>query len=425
MTAADLSNKQIVQLRKAPANQKARLAAAYDKQNRGLVPGTPYDQKGAARRRQNAQVGYGPIRNMPRGSNPALRGSMPDMSKGNWGQTPASSNVVAPRGFGYYDAFEHDPFSVATHMSIGPATPIVGATVCNRIQTLDSAEIVTTAGDKLEGGMQLLIIMPATEDVQAVLYACNGTTAATNCTATYYRSTQLSKDPPDNAIPTRCSMRIRNWTQSVGVGGIVRVLRMTTGIALSQFETSNEGLARLCEEIRVHTRTRVYGGDELLDVHQKNCTIVDQSKATWFEDFQMKYQNSNVPWTAKVGWDQTSSMGTFTKQIHDPAYTPIAILFEPFTAQVSGATTPVGNIYEVNIRSQFLGHYTQGTMLANMAVCPPTNPTKLGQHRDREEAKGATLEKVGNALKTGVSWAWNSGLVNQIMPRVAPLALTL
>ena len=41
-----------------------------------------------------------------------------------WKTTPASFNVVAPSGFGYYDAFHNLPDSAMTHMSIGPATPM-------------------------------------------------------------------------------------------------------------------------------------------------------------------------------------------------------------------------------------------------------------------------------------------------------------
>ena len=53
---------------------------------------------------------------------------MPDLTKGNCGQIPALSDVLAQRGVGYHDAFEHDPFSAATHVSIGPATPILAGT---------------------------------------------------------------------------------------------------------------------------------------------------------------------------------------------------------------------------------------------------------------------------------------------------------
>jgi len=370
------------------------MRAMYNQQNAGAKP---------ARRRTNmARLGA-----MPKAQN-VPRGIMPDMSKGNWDQSPATSNVIAPRGFGYYDAFAHDPFSVATHMSIGPATPIVGTTVCS--SGLVTKKPVPMVASQLESGAILLIVFPAAGDTQAIAFECDGNVDATPIKSTYYTSPQLSADRPDNAIPTRCSLRMRNWTQHVGVGGIVRTLRMTTGVALAAGATTNAQLADLMEGIRSHTRTRTYGGEELCDTHQKNCSVVDQSKATWFTDWDKVTSNNQLPWTFLQGWNQDPTLaagqsGAFTTQLHDPAYTPIAILFEPFVAAVSGAT--VGNKYEVNVRSQFLAHYAQGSMLANMAIDPPNDPASLSKHRDFEESKGSVLEQVGNAIRDGASWAWN------------------
>lgn len=397
-----LTPKQTVQVAAAPASQKAALRAMYTKQNSGTVPGVPRDRK------QRAAASR--LQSMPAPSR-VPRGVQPDMSKGNWDQTPASSNVIAPRGFGYYDAFEHNPFDVATHMSIGPATPIVGTTICSSgLVTKAPANFTAGPALGLESGAILLIVHPSTGKVQATAFHCSNTTGSAFCGADKYISPQLEADPPDNAIPTRCSLRLRNWTQHVGVGGIVRTLRMTTGVALRPGYTTNEELAILCENIRNHARTRTYGGDELCETHQKNCTVVDQSKATWFRDWDALTPNHLLPWTAAAGWPQgdaapNTETGAFDVQLHDPSYTPIAILFEPFVAAVSGST--VGNKYEVSVRSQFLAHYAQGTMLANMAVDPANEPGQLSNYRDREEAKGSILENIANAIKGGASWSWN------------------
>jgi len=374
-----LTAKQQIQVQAASPQAKAAMRSVFERQNKGQVPGRPRDQKQASRRSPNMARLHG----MPRAQT-VPRGIMPDMTKGSWSQTPASSNVMAPRGFGYYDAFAHDPFSVATHTSIGPATPIVGTTICSTGLVTKSPSTLQTSG--LEAGAILLVVYPATDDAQAVAYECNGNLDATQIISVGYFSPQLQADPPSNAIPTRCSLRIRNWTQHIGTGGIVRTLRMTTGVTLQGGVTSNLQLAGLMEGIRSHTRTRTYGGEELCDTHQKNCSVVDQSKATWFTDWQ-------------------ASAAAFNAQIQEPSYTPIAILFEPFVAAVSGGV--VGNKYEVNVRSQFLAHYAQGTMLANMAIDPPNDPGTLSKHRDREEGKGSMFEQVGSAIRDGASWAWN------------------
>jgi hypothetical protein len=398
-----LTSRQQIQLALVPPSAKPMLRKMYELTNKGTGKGNKGGQK---QRRMNVAN----LNRMPGPQNIA-RGIMPDMTKGNWDQTPASSNVIAPRGFGYYDAFAHDPFSVATHMSIGPATPIVGTTVCNNGLITKKPDSLATSN--LEAGAILLIVFPSTGNVQATAFECDGNLDATPIKTTIYQSPQLTSDQPDNAIPTRCSLRMRNWTQHVGVGGIVRILRMTTGVGLLAGTTRNDELCALQQGIRSHTRTRTYGGEELCDTHQKNCSVVDQSKATWFRDWDAVTDHNQMPWTAALGWNQDPAVpagvsGAFSTQLHDPSYTPIAILFEPFVAAVSGGT--VGNSYEVSVRSQFLAHYTQGTMLANMAIDPPNDPNTLSKHRDVEEGKGSILEKVGNSIKDGASWAWNNAL---------------
>jgi len=359
-----LTAKQQQQVQSAPAQQRQRMRAVFEKQNKQT--------------RQNATR----LHSMPRAQNIAS-GIMPDMTKGNWSQTPATSNVIAPRGFGYYDAFEHPPDSIATHMSIGPCTPIVGTTVCTQ-ELVTKAPMNLTSGS--DGGAKLLVVTPAVSDTQATLYQCSNFNPTDPITGTVYTSPQLNLDPPTEAIPSRCSLRIRNWTQEVGVGGIVRVLRATTGFALSLGSTTNQELADFMQDIRSHARTRTYGGEELRRTHQKNCSVVDQIRATRFEK-----------------WSQRLTATTYSTA--EPAFTPILILFEPFIAAVSGAS--VGNTYEVNIRSQFLGHYAQGTMLANMAIDPPSDILNISKYRDHEEAKGSAFEVVTNAIKHGASWTWN------------------
>jgi hypothetical protein len=349
------------------------------------------------------------IMNMPQAAR--SRGEMPDMSKGNWSQTPATSNVLAPRGFGYYDAFEHDPYTAATHMSIGPATPILGTTVCGSGLVTGAPRPLDGLPGSLETGGKLLIVMPSPGVVQARLFECSSQDGLDYSQSADYASTQLNSDQPDNCIPTRCSLRLRNWTQHVGTGGQVRILRMTTGVALSgtiggqASATRNVELANFMEAIRTHARTRTYGGEELIETHQKNCTVVDQSKATWFTDFNSQMSVRDVPWATQQGWPATDAIDAFTLALHDPSYTPIALLFEPFEAAVSGGI--VGNKYEVSVRSQFLAHYAQGTMLANMACDPEARPDDMIRHRNHEEGKGSVLERVGKALQQGASWAWN------------------
>lgn len=297
---------------------------------------------------------------MPRAS-AGKRGVMPDVTKYHFGQTPASSNVIAPRGFGYYDAFAHDPMSACTAFSVGPATGITG-TARHSVNT----QLPTTN----HSGAVLTVIAPSLSAVQGISYMSDANGAFTYSEAT---SPQLTSDPPGSAIPTRCSLRIRNVSPTFTKGGIVRTLRVTTGFAIP---TSFAELDAFCELVRNHDRTRTYSGAALSEDFQINCTVVDQARATSFQN-----------WGSNIGVAMTT-----------PTYTPIVILFEPFSG-IAGSTalTTTPNTYEITIRSQFLGRYPQGTMLANLAIPPRSIGDGVNPVRDREEAKGSALHPVSEA----------------------------
>lgn len=414
-----LTPNQKVAIDKLTGASKKHLLAIYHRQNGRAGGGQEYRGRGGPgkTKRSNARIQSMPMaQSMPRGVMPANANAQ------SWSQTPASSNIIAPRGFGYYDAFTNDAYSAATHMSIGPATPIVANTICNSgLRTRDPITMDVTYPDgqmhSLEAGMLLMVVYPATCDTQAKLYSCSNTDPVRLGHEHEYNSPNLQSARPDNAIATRCSFRIRNWTQHVGTGGIVRILRCTTGLSLdcsSAGRTTNGDLAVLAEEVRNHARTRIYSGEELCESHQKNLSVVDQSRSTWFMNWNSLHKVADTPWAVGQGWPQGGTgnpptpqytIGNFSYQLHDPAYTPIIILFEPFTAAVNGQS--IGNSYEVNIRSQYLAHYAQGSMLANMAICPKATPDTLNKHKDKEEAQGSTMHNVGRFLSNAASWAWD------------------
>lgn len=404
------------QLALAPRGEKAQMRKMYNDQNGG---------KGAGR--VSRPVKMRNMMNMPApgGSGWKLRGTdakQPDFSKGNWSQTPATSGYLAPRGFGYYDAFEHDPFTATTHMSIGPATPIVGSTIAAAgIQTSASSPLTGSGtGTGLEGGSFVVIVYPSTSGTQARSFFCSSAIADETVTFRNYNSPQLVDEEPLDAIPTRCSVRIRNTTQQVAQGGLVRVLRMTSGVGIigtiagtppseDDGYTTNGSLAQFMEGVRNHARTVTHTGDELSEAMQKNCTVVDQSRALWFENWAEARIAGQIPWAKATGIEEDAALGSYTQQLYQPAYTPIVFLFEPFIAQygAQGVTGGLGNYYELTIRSQFLSHYPQGTMLANLAISPKANPTDMTKHRNHEEAKASVLEKVGQLAGQGAAWGWN------------------
>ena len=311
-----------------------------------------------------------------------------------WKASPATSNIMAPRGLGYYDAFETFPTSAMTHMSIGPATPIIGKTTVPMIDT----------GNK---SPQLLIVQPAASANQAGLYTISSATPTDTINYQGFNSPQLQSDAPEEIIPTRCSLRIGNYTAAINQGGLVRVLRMTTGVLLDSQYTTNAELLNLMEGIREHRRTRTYRGTEFEEDLQKNCIVADQSRSLAFQNFEEIIPSNLVPWLPQGG--APTDVYPWVRNLYDPTYTPIAILFEPFlNVQPGGAGAPLGNTYQVTVQSQFLAHYKQGSMLANLAISPMSDSNTINAHRDKEERKGSALDKIWHGVQQVAKFGWQN-----------------
>jgi hypothetical protein len=255
----------------------------------------------------------------------------------------------------------------------------------------------------------LLIVQPTNGATQAVLYKVSSNVPTDAVSIYAYDSPQLQgSDAPQETIPTRCSLRIGNYTACLNQGGIVRVLRMTTGVNLDPNYTTNETLQTLMQGIRDHRRTRQYKGAQLDEDMQKNCIVADQSRSLMFKNFEEFKSSDLVPWLWVQGQPPSPATATspFTLQLYDPTYTPIAILFEPFKNVQPGVGGPIGNTYQVIIQSQFLAHYKQGTMLANLAISPSSDSSALNKHRDHEEAKGSALESILHGAAQAGKFAW-------------------
>jgi len=414
----NLSERQKVQLAGAVGHAaKAALKLYYSRQNNGKFDrDTRHPGKGGGRGRATVQYSK-QLRmadnNLWRMKDPSdfQNQSTKALMQKAWGTSPATSNLMAPRGLGYYDAFASQPTSAMTSMSIGPATPIVGKTTCGGGHN-GSHGMLDTANPNAHQEAQLLIVAPAPSSAQAVLYQISSSTVGTqHVTAITYHCPQFLEDPPVEAIPTRCSLRIGNYTSALNQGGIIRVLRMTTGILLDSDVTTNDGLKTLMEGIREHRRTVSYRGMELASDKQKNCIVADQSRSLAFQNWDLVTDSRLLPWLS--GATPTFDVWPWTTNLYDPTYTPIAILFEPYTnIQPGSGGQPLGNSYQVVIQSQFLAHYKQGSMLANLAASPNSDANTINAHRDHEESKGSALEHIVHGIEGAAKFAWkNRGVI--------------
>lgn len=383
-----------VAFRSSPAAAR-KLRASFTAQRSGA-------NGGRASRRPNPRPQRQRARNQAPVSAHAVHSKASRAMKQAWLTNPATSNMLAPQGQGYYDAFNTFAGTAMTHLSIGPATPIVAKTTC----LFPNSQTIRT---DWAHGAQMLVIGPCSSNVQGKLFRCSSSVSDMKCASFSFASSQLSSDDGlSETIPTRCSVRIRNFTNALNIGGTVRVLRATTGMHLDPDYTSNAELLSLMEGIRDHRRTCTYTGKEFVSAQQKNCIVADQSRSLLFTDNSIASGSAQLPWFTSYylnktlpqdfdgspqTFDYEKLVDAFTVYLANPTFSPIVMIFEPF-----GADATQANTYEVIVQSQFLAHYRQGTMLANLAIQPSSNHSALERHRNAEEKKGSMLSTVGQYL---------------------------
>jgi len=380
--------------RSSPASAR-KLRASFTAQRSGT-------NGGGASRRANPRPQRQRARNQASVPAHAVHSQASRAMRQAWRVNPATSNMLAPQGQGYYDAFNTFAGTAMTHLSIGPATPIVAKTTC----LFPTGATIRTDWTH---DAQMLIIGPCSSNVQGKLFRCSSSVSDMKCASFSFASSQLSGDDGlTETIPTRCSVRIRNFTNALNLGGTVRILRATTGMHLDPDYTSNAELKDLMQGIRDHRRTCTYTGKEFISAQQKNCIVADQSRSLLFTDNSVSSIAGQMPWFTSYylnkalpqdfdgnaqTFDYEKLVDAFTVYLANPTFSPIVMLFEPF-----GADATQANTYEVIVQSQFLAHYRQGTMLANLAIQPSSNHSALERHRNAEEKKGSMLSAVGQYL---------------------------
>lgn len=357
---------------------------------------------------------------------------------------PTNRRQIAPSGHGYYDAFTTMPNTAVTAMSIGLATPIKG--LC-RIGTpsVTMEQIVDSHGVGDTTNALLLVFNAASNDAniarfyhmgasgvvehtakRPIVHAFNGLMAShlgdhnadgqpvpvsqgtgyvnEHGPGSEWSATLQTHDEVAHAhipfssdgvesIPVRGSMRIRNVSEALKVGGVVRVLRFTGAMDLPSTTPGDPNMSPkwegLLDGIRNSPHTVTYGGQELVHMKQINQYVVDQTRCTTFE-----------------------STKNFDSGVMKPAMTTIYVLFESFAP--SGSM--VGNQYELTFCCQRLARFDAGTLLGSQAISVQDSAQFVSAARNKEEASGSFFREVkdvamgalpaigGYALDAGMNW---------------------
>jgi len=363
----------------------------------------------SARKDQRRKIAQGYIKQLGQASYslPTKPGKERVKAAQQFQSNPTNRRQIAPSGHGYYDAFVHEPNTAVTAISIGIATPVKGLarfaspSVSRSITAgkLNTRLLVVNGASSSDAVAQFFYMLhhsAFTCDPPVRVNAFNGmrSDGLLHATTMTPHIDTLPGDPDAwppmeqrvsnipgsgiESIPVRGSLRIRNVSETMKCGGSVRVLRFTGGLPISTDHNdaipNSDGVVgtaaefeAICDMIRNSPHTTTYSGSELINMHQINQYVVDQTRCTSF-----------------------SSKRTFRDGMTYPAMTNLLVLIEDF----SPAGDNEGNVYEFTFCCQRLARFDVGTLLHSNATSIKNDISKVNAARNHEESFGSRLLKV-------------------------------
>lgn len=330
----------------------------------------------------------------------------------------------APRGHGYYDAFVQTPDSAVVAATTGPATIIKG----NTSDTVSGGQFLphgttfqldpsNSNGSQIPVTTNAMIYMfnPGSSDSQVAksfaLEIVNGSVAVKTTTYSARQFQDLgptistpsqihgapdqgrfiTEMPPQEfavqggvvggnygmadrveSIPLRGSLRIRNVTESLSVGGVVRILRYNGGLSFKSdgtpaSELLNSGYSPtvsqfldLKDMVTDSPRSKVFSGHEMCETHQSNAYPADFVRSMAFEKDR-----------------------SFFEAVAAPPFCTIIVLIDEFASSTSGRN----NSYEFTVAVQRAARFGPGTLLHSMARSLPVAPNENRRNHQEEESK--------------------------------------
>jgi len=258
----------------------------------------------------------------------------------------------------HFNAFGHTA-PQALSFSIGPATHLTGyRSVLFGSYATNPSMFIFQPG----GGVDQLTRYTTTDG--GVTWAAG---SSYNIDSTGIALGGASATVPDQVMCSRGSLRYRNVSRAADAGGVVKVLRLSSGM----FNDST-AWANLYRLVQSHPRTHGYSGSALTAAHQWDCIPVSQAEYTSFRD------PTTGPGATGV-----------------PPLTSIVIVMEAFST--------VQDI-EITFAANYYARYRVAGPLASMSRPPPTcSVTQTNLARDAAEAIGSAGRKVGNAILDGVT----------------------
>lgn len=411
-----------------------------------MFAGARRPQAGPNRRRP-------PQRRNPYAANAALRSvprSIPDKQNRFQGGALRTAQF-APRGHGYYDAFVNPAESMVLGATVGPCTAIegfarftVGGTPGVHMLNYnfsDNPDIETTA--PVSSNASLIIFNPGSSDAvvahqyQLAPDPADPSKAIVSRTeilaeaflelgdtlgSMNYPALPYHKMYGDNfesnvdkvtgrveSIPVRGSLRIRNVTEAIAVGGEVRVMRYNGGMnMIGPNESTTDGAMTVSQFLQIGDmmrdtkRAHTFSGSELCKTMQSNTYPADAARSMTFK-----------------------TSDTFAQACIYPKYCSLLILIDDFRA----STSQVNNTYALTMTVQRAARFRPGTLLHGKATQPTINTSKHAGFSVAESVKAPLRALAGAAslMEGPMSMKYGPGLLGAGIDfaDVARSALTL
>lgn len=176
---------------------------------------------------------------------------------------------------------------------------------------------------------------------------------------TRLEATNVASLDCDTLAPQSFSIRIRNTTSLLSLGGVVRSLRLPSGAAVSDATTLAE-LDAIYSMVLTHPRTRVHSATELLSYKQWNAIPTETLSSEKFAD--------------KVG----STAANVADSLEDPSLSVFVFVFE---------NTSDINTYEISMAGAWYARFDVNHAMVQAARTVPVV---------KSAAKDATLAREAN-----------------------------
>lgn len=312
----------------------------------------------------------------------------------------------APRGHGYYDAFVQTPETAVVSSTVGPATLVSGYssdTIIGNAMVTGSHTLTAGGTANHTGNSTLVVFNPGSSD-HTIAHVFQIAQDGPNLVVSEQKITcaQFQEFGPTitqhahpianldgnydvahpsparriESIPLRGSLRMRNISAALEVGGLIRVMRYNGGLALNRDEDGGsdnpsvpvlENILQISEMIRDCDRTMTFSGHEMCKIQQSNCYPADFVRSMTFHT-------------------DTS----FYEAMRTPSMCSILVLIDNYVS----ATTGKNNTYEFNFRVQRAARFAPGSLLHSMA-----RSLKVDKHPADEHDKPA-MEPLSQGGKT-------------------------